>query len=98
MEVVGIIALMPQIMNAFYGLSSIGRLYEHRELVARPISILNDGRLSASENPSAPITLTRLLLAEGPLEERMVIRFFFILAAFCGGLAVLTAGIMLVTP
>lgn len=98
LEVVGIIALMPQIMNAFYGLFSIGRLYEHREVMARPISLLNDGRLMASENPSAPITLTRLLLAEGPLGEHAAIRLFFILAAFCGALAVLTAVIMLVIP
>jgi UDP-N-acetylglucosamine--dolichyl-phosphate N-acetylglucosaminephosphotransferase len=98
LEVVGIIALMPQVMNAFYGLSSIGRLYEHREVTARPISLLNDGRLMASENPRAPITLTRLLLAEGPLEEHAAIRLFFILAAFCGALAVLTAVIMLVIP
>jgi len=46
LEVVAVVAFMPQIMNAFYGLSTIGRLYERRE-VARPTKLLEDGRMMA---------------------------------------------------
>jgi len=98
LEVVGIIALMPQIMNSFYGLVSMKGFYERREIVARPIVVLKSGRLAASKDPKAPITLTRMLLAECPLTEPAMIRLFFILSAFCGGLAILTAVIMLVIP
>ncbi len=48
MEVVVVVALMPQIMNAFYGLSSVGRLYERREIRQRPTKLLDDGRLAAT--------------------------------------------------
>ena len=68
LEVVTIVAFTPQIMNAFYGLATIGRLYERRE-VSRPITILGDGKLMASADPKAPITLARVILARGPLHE-----------------------------
>jgi UDP-N-acetylglucosamine--dolichyl-phosphate N-acetylglucosaminephosphotransferase len=76
-EVVTVVAFMPQIMNAFYGLGSIGRLYERRE-VSRPITILDDNKLIANTDPKAPITLARLILARDPLNEKEAIRLFFI--------------------
>jgi UDP-N-acetylglucosamine--dolichyl-phosphate N-acetylglucosaminephosphotransferase len=95
LEVIAVVAFMPQIMNAFYGLSTIGRLYERRE-VARPTKLLKDGRMMARADPGAPITLARFILARGPLKENEVTFVFMILSAISGGLALLTAYMMLV--
>lgn len=95
-EVITLVAFMPQIMNAFYGLSTIGKLYERRE-VSRPINILEDGRLAPSKDPKAPITLARMILARGPLTEREAVRVFMMLSAISGILALFTMYIMMVT-
>jgi len=97
LEVVAIVAFMPQIMNAFYGLATIGRLYERRE-VSRPITIQDDGKLAASTDPKAPITLARVILARGPLHEHEAARIFIILSAIAGILAILTAQLIVMTP
>ncbi|MEM4246253.1 MAG: hypothetical protein QW390_03040, partial [Candidatus Bathyarchaeia archaeon] len=94
-EIVMIVAMMPHIMNAYYGLSSIGRLYERREVAERPTEVLPDGRLSATSYRTAPLTLTRLILAQGPLSEREVVRIITYLSALSCALAALT---LLVIP
>jgi len=96
LELVAAVAFMPQIMNAFYGLSSMGRLYERHE-VSRPTTILDDGRLMASADPKAPITLARVILARGPLRENEAVRVFFMLSLISGILAIFTAYLMTVT-
>ena len=96
LEAVAVVAFAPQIMNAFYGLSSIGRLYERRE-VSRPVAILEDGRLMATKDPKAPLTLARVILARGPLYENEATRVFLILSAISGVLALATAYLILVT-
>jgi len=97
LEVVAVVAFMPQIMNAFYGLATIGRLYERRE-VSRPITVLDDGRLVATADPKAPVTLARVILARGPLYEYEAARVLFILSFISGLLAILTAYLIVVTP
>jgi len=97
LEVVAVVAFMPQIMNAFYGLATIGRLYERRE-VARPVSLLDDGRLMANADPKAPITLARLVLARGPLNEYEAVQIFLLLSFLSGILAIFTAYLMVVPP
>jgi len=96
LEIVAVIAFAPQIMNAFYGLSTIGRLYERRE-VPRPVTILEDGRLMATSHPDAPITLARVILARGPLHEREAAWIFIIISIISGILAILTAYLIKVT-
>jgi UDP-N-acetylglucosamine--dolichyl-phosphate N-acetylglucosaminephosphotransferase len=95
-EAVMVVALIPHIMNAFYGLASVGGLYERREIRERPIRILEDGRLQASTAKAAPITLVRILLAAGPLGEREIVREMIFLTLISSFLALLTFGIMLV--
>ena len=97
LEVVAVVAFAPQIMNAFYGLSSIGRLYERRE-VSRPVALLEDGRLTATKDLKAPITLARVILARGPLHEDEAARIILILATISGVLALATAYLITVTP
>lgn len=88
-EIIAVVAFMPQIMNAFFGLSTIGRLYERRE-VPRPVQILDDGRLTASEDTKAPITLARMILARGPLTEKEAAQLFLVLSVISGVLAIFT--------
>jgi UDP-N-acetylmuramyl pentapeptide phosphotransferase/UDP-N-acetylglucosamine-1-phosphate transferase len=89
-EVVTIVALAPYIMNAFYGLASIGRLYERHEIKSRPVRLRDDGRLEATVKRKAPVTLARLILAEGPLYEQEIVRMMIMLTALSSALAVLT--------
>ena len=97
LEVIAVVAFMPQIMNAFYGLSSMGRLYERRE-VARPVEVLEDGRLMARDDPRAPLTLARFVLARGPLREDEAARVFVIMSVISGLLAIITAYLIAVVP
>ena len=96
LEIVAVVAFAPQIMNAFYGLSTIGRLYERRE-VPRPVVLREDGKLMATPYPDAPITLARVILARGPLHEREAAQIFIILSIISGILAVFTAYLIKVT-
>ena len=89
-EVAAITAMMPHIMNAFYGLATVGRLYERKEISTRPIRVLEDGRLEVNKDSKAPITLARMILAQRPLKEFEVTRRMFILSAVSAILAVLT--------
>ncbi len=96
LEVVAIVAFLPQVMNAFFGLATIGRLFERRE-VSRPIKVMDDGKLMVSPDAKAPITLARFALARGPLYEYEAIRLFMIFSVLSGILAVFTAYLSLVT-
>ena len=80
-EAVTIVALIPHIMNSFYGLSSVRGLRERREIHERPTELLENGLLRASNRKGAPVTLVRLILAAGPLGERDVVRVMMILTA-----------------
>jgi UDP-N-acetylmuramyl pentapeptide phosphotransferase/UDP-N-acetylglucosamine-1-phosphate transferase len=86
-EVIGVIALLPAVMNSFLFLSSVKKIVEHRQLKSRPTVLTEDFKLNASREPHAPITLLRLILAEGPLSERKLVRQILILAMFSSVLA-----------
>ncbi|MGB9023857.1 MAG: hypothetical protein WCC94_10555 [Candidatus Bathyarchaeia archaeon] len=88
-EAATVVALAPYIMNAFYGLASIGRLYERREIKSRPVRLRADGLLEATADRNAPVTLTRLILAEGPLREPQIVHMMLLLTALSSTLAVL---------
>ncbi|HXY82394.1 MAG TPA: hypothetical protein VEH56_01660 [Candidatus Saccharimonadales bacterium] len=89
-EIVMMVALIPHIMNAFYGLSSVGRLYERREISNRPTRLLQNGMLQASADRGSPITLTRLILAAGALREPEVVKAMMVLTLISSLLGVLT--------
>jgi UDP-N-acetylglucosamine--dolichyl-phosphate N-acetylglucosaminephosphotransferase len=93
-EAVMLVALIPHIMNAFYGLASVRGLRERREIRQRPTVLLDDGKLEASAERGAPITLTRLILAKGPQGEREIVRGMMFLTAVSSILACLTYWIM----
>ncbi|MEM4700499.1 MAG: hypothetical protein QXT74_06130 [Candidatus Nezhaarchaeales archaeon] len=94
LEVVGVVALMPHITNAFHSLASAGGLFERRERRASPIVVRGDGLLEANPSPEAPLTLANLILSTGPLSEREAARCFVALSALSSALAVATAALM----
>jgi len=90
LEMVAIVALLPAIMNAFYSLVSIGGLLERREMKKRPTIFREDGMLAATYDSDAPLTLTRLVLARGPLPEKKIIFSLGVLSLASSSLAVVT--------
>ncbi len=94
LEVIGVVVLLPCIMNSFYILTGLKQLSRH-ELWPRPIELLGDGRLRAREDPDAPITLVRTILARGPLKEYEIVRYLVALSALCALFSLLTATIMI---
>jgi UDP-N-acetylglucosamine--dolichyl-phosphate N-acetylglucosaminephosphotransferase len=86
-EIIGVIALLPAVMNSFLFLASVKRIVEHRQVKARPTVLMDDFRLAASKEKVAPATLVRLIVADGPLGEKEVGYKIFKLAAFTALLA-----------
>lgn len=92
-EIIGVVALIPAVLNSFLFLSSVKRIIEHRQVRSRPVVILDDNRLAASKDPSAPITLVRLIVSEGPLSEKETSNKIFKLAIISAILAFATIAI-----
>jgi UDP-GlcNAc:undecaprenyl-phosphate GlcNAc-1-phosphate transferase len=92
-EVIGVVALLPAVMNSFLFLSSVKRIVEHRQVKARPTMLLDDYRLAASKEAGAPATLVRLILADGPLTEKEIGSRIFRMAMFSALLAFATIAI-----
>jgi UDP-GlcNAc:undecaprenyl-phosphate/decaprenyl-phosphate GlcNAc-1-phosphate transferase len=86
-EIIGVIALLPAVMNSFLFLASVKRIVEHRQVKARPTILMDDLKLAASTDRAAPATLVRLIVADGPLGEKEVGYQIFMLAAFTALLA-----------
>jgi UDP-N-acetylglucosamine--dolichyl-phosphate N-acetylglucosaminephosphotransferase len=89
-EIIGVVALLPAVMNSFLFLASVKRIVEHREVKARPTIVLDDFKLAASADRAAPATLVRLILADGPLGEKEIGYKIFKLAGFTSFLAFVT--------
>jgi UDP-N-acetylmuramyl pentapeptide phosphotransferase/UDP-N-acetylglucosamine-1-phosphate transferase len=92
-EIIAAIAL-PAVINSFLFLSSVKRIIEHRQIKANPVVHTEDFKLMASTDKSAPVTLVRLILANGPLTEKQVGFVIFRLALFSAALAIITSFMM----
>lgn len=95
-EVATVVALFPYIMNAFYGLATVGKLYERREMKSRPTKLLPNAKLDVTDEEKSPMTLARIILAREPLEEYKVVRIMFMLTLISSILAIITQIIILV--
>lgn len=73
-EIAAMIAIVPAILNSFFTLSSVRGFVERRRMAVRPTFIGDDGLLHASLEPGAPSTLVRLLLLDGPLSEKELVK------------------------
>ena len=89
-EVAAVVAMIPHIVNAFYLLSTLGGLYERRQISNRPTRVLSDGRIEATDDRHAPVTLTRMILAQGPLREPEIVSIMIVLTAIASAFAVFT--------
>nr|MDQ3883650.1 UDP-N-acetylglucosamine-1-phosphate transferase [Thermoproteota archaeon] len=63
-EIIGVIALLPAVMNSFLFLASVKRIVEHREVKARPTILTDNFKLAASNDSAAPATLVRLIVVD----------------------------------
>ncbi len=86
-EIIGVIALLPAVVNSFLFLSSVKCIVEHRQVKARPTVLQDDFKLAASTDRAAPATLVRLIVAGGPLGEKEIGYKIFKLAGFTALLA-----------
>jgi len=95
-EIIAAIALLPAVINSFLFLSSVKRVVEHRQ-IKNPTMLTPDFKLMTTDDKTAPVTLVRLILAGGPLTEKQVAHSIFKLAIFSGGLAIISAIMMVVS-
>lgn len=93
-EIIAAIALLPAVINSFLFLSSVKRIVEHRQINSKPVEHTNDFKLKATSDKLAPVTLVRLILANGPLTEKQICQKIQLLALFSGILAIITAFFM----
>jgi UDP-GlcNAc:undecaprenyl-phosphate GlcNAc-1-phosphate transferase len=86
-EIIGVIALLPAVVNSFLFLASVKRIVEHREVKTRPTILTDDFKLAASTDSTAPATLVRLIVVDRPLGEKEIGYQIFKLATFTALLA-----------
>jgi UDP-GlcNAc:undecaprenyl-phosphate/decaprenyl-phosphate GlcNAc-1-phosphate transferase len=89
-EIIGVISLLPSVMNSFLFLNSVKKIVEHRQVKSRPTILTNDFKLMASKERNAPTTLLRLILADGPLTEKEIGRKIVKLAIYSSLLALVS--------
>jgi UDP-N-acetylmuramyl pentapeptide phosphotransferase/UDP-N-acetylglucosamine-1-phosphate transferase len=90
-EIAAIVAILPAILNSFYVLSSLRGFVERRKVKVRPTTLGEGGVLRASTERSAPITLARLLLLQGPMGERDLVSSILALTAVACLLSIVTS-------
>tara|TARA_B100000949_G_C14282087_1_gene452281 strand:+ start:661 stop:1662 length:1002 start_codon:yes stop_codon:yes gene_type:complete len=90
-EIIGVIALLPAILNSFFFLASVKRFTEHKLIKIRPTIVLPDGIITAEKDHRAPITLVRLIVAGNPSNEKTIIKYMMILAIFSSFLAIIVS-------
>ncbi|MFX1434604.1 MAG: hypothetical protein ACFFB1_12580, partial [Promethearchaeota archaeon] len=86
LEVAVFCALLIQVINSFYVISSVKGFLESSEIQTQKndIILLEDDRIKASDQKDAALTLPRLILAKGPLKEPELIKQFYIISIICG--------------
>ena len=94
-EVVAAVALLPAVFNSFLFLSSVKRIVEYKKAGGVGVTFGKDSLLRATDDPTAPVSLVRLILTGGPLTESQIGRAIYKLCIFSGGLAIVTALMML---
>lgn len=90
-EIAALVALIPAVLNSYYTLSSVRGLVERKRMAARPTYLGEDFKLHASDDPKAPITLVRMMLVGGPLDERSLVNRILVITALAAVLSVVTS-------
>lgn len=89
-EIIIIVAMMPQIMNSFQIIHSVRGFRERREIKERPTQVHEDETISANPHEKAPLTLTRWLVAKKPLKENEIVLSMGILSFLSCLLGIIT--------
>ncbi|MCX8201010.1 MAG: hypothetical protein N3H84_02765 [Candidatus Caldarchaeum sp.] len=89
MEVVAIVALMPQIMNEFHIIYSLRGLRSGKAAAVRP-TIVSSSLIGANPDKRAPITLLRLVTAGKRLTEKEAVSRLTILCLYSSFLSLFT--------
>ncbi|MGQ9781297.1 MAG: hypothetical protein ACUVQ8_03440 [Nitrososphaeria archaeon] len=93
-EITSLVAFVPAILNGFYILASLRGIVEHRSIKVRPVYLNEEGLLVSSKERAAPMTLARLIVADGPLSEKKAASRIILLFAYSTLLAILTSLLM----
>ncbi|MGP3667102.1 MAG: hypothetical protein ACKD6N_01510 [Candidatus Bathyarchaeota archaeon] len=91
LEILTLIIFIPSLINSLLIVSSLGGFKERREIKDRPTILIKGELLSSSLSLKAPVTLTRIIVAETPLKEVEIVKVIIILHVFSGFLTILTA-------
>ncbi len=96
-ELIIIIAMMPQIMNSFQIISSVRGFRERRQIKERPIKVLKDDTMAVNPHKKAPLTLTRWIVAREPLKEFEIVTSMGLISFFSSLLGIVTMLLIVIT-
>lgn len=90
-EVPTFCVLLGHVFNSFYVLSSLRRLLESSQIQLNQsdIILLENGKIKASRENNAAMSLPRLILAKGELIEPELVKNFYALTFICGQIAII---------
>ena len=84
LETVMILVMLPQIFNSFYVIASEHGFKESHTVSVKDIFIDDDDFIHASLEDGAALTLPRLILAQGKLNEKELVQNFMALSGISG--------------
>jgi UDP-N-acetylglucosamine--dolichyl-phosphate N-acetylglucosaminephosphotransferase len=93
LEIVAVIAMLPQILNSYMILST-GGFRGKKNIIVRPTRLLENGLIEVVKDQRAPLTLVRMILANSAKTEREIAREFLALTLFSSILALITLLVM----
>ncbi|MHA1462784.1 MAG: hypothetical protein ACTSQ0_06935 [Candidatus Heimdallarchaeota archaeon] len=96
-ELIIIVAMMPQIMNSFQIISSVRGFRERRQIKERPIKVLKDDTMAVNPHKKAPLTLTRWIVAREPLKEFEIVTSMGLISFFSSLLGIVTMLLIVIT-
>lgn len=91
LEVVAVVAMLPQILNSYMILSTGGGFRGKKAIAVRPTRPLENGLIEAVKDKRAPLTLVRMILAGSAKHEREIADEFLALTLFSSILSLVTA-------
>ncbi|MHA1646769.1 MAG: hypothetical protein ACTSVL_04270 [Promethearchaeota archaeon] len=94
LEVIMLIVMIPQVFNSFYTLASVHGFKESHNIEKKDIWIDNEDIIHASDEHGAPLTLPRLILAYGNLNEKNLVNNFMAFSFISGLSAIIMAMLM----
>lgn len=89
MEVVALIAMIPQLINELNIILSIGGLKSAKQLSKRPVTI-SEGIIKGVHDKEAPISLVRMITSLKGMNERDVVAVIVMLSSIASILALIT--------